>query len=140
MLRRVILLSLVVYLVQSATPANAQRTDPTRDPNWASASTYMTWELDTNNDGAPDVFKKCGADSAYSGPCSAADWANVMMVKVYLLTRNVESSPGYADEKTYDMGLVGTLPAFTGDARKYKRHVYSTPIRLVNVSDRREMP
>jgi hypothetical protein len=32
----------------------AQRTDPTRDPNWASASTYMTWELDTNNDGAPD--------------------------------------------------------------------------------------
>jgi hypothetical protein len=32
----------------------AQRSDPTRDPNWASASTYMLWELDTNNDGAPD--------------------------------------------------------------------------------------
>jgi hypothetical protein len=32
----------------------AQRTDPTKDPNWASPSTYMTWELDTNNDGAPD--------------------------------------------------------------------------------------
>ena len=28
-MKRVILLSLVVYLVQSATPANAQRTDPT---------------------------------------------------------------------------------------------------------------
>ena len=104
------------------------------------ADLRIDYGLDTNNDGAPDVFKKCGADSAYSGPCSAADWANVMMVKVYLLTRNVESSPGYLDDKTYDMGLVGTLPAFTGDARKYKRHVYSTPIRLVNVSDRREMP
>jgi type IV pilus assembly protein PilW len=104
------------------------------------ADMRVDYGLDTNNDGFPDVFKKCGADATYSGPCSATDWSNAMMVKVYLLARHLETTAGYVDDKTYDMGLAGTLPAFTGDASKYKRHVYSTPIRLVNVSDRRELP
>jgi type IV pilus assembly protein PilW len=96
--------------------------------------------LDTNGDGAPDVYKKCGADATYTGPCAAADWANVMAVKVYLLTRNLEPTLGYNDTKSYDMGLAGTLSGFGDVERTYKHHVYSVPIRLIGQSDTRETP
>ena len=32
----------------------AQPVDPTRDPNWASAETFVFWEVDTTGDGKPD--------------------------------------------------------------------------------------
>ena len=31
-----------------------QWVDPRQDPNWASDSTYVSWEIDTNGDGKPD--------------------------------------------------------------------------------------
>jgi hypothetical protein len=31
-----------------------QPVDPRQDPNWASESTYLAWELDTNGDAKPD--------------------------------------------------------------------------------------
>ncbi len=100
----------------------------------------VDYGLDTNYDGFADVYRKCGASSTYSGPCTAIDWANVTAVKVYLLARNVAPTPGYVDSKTYDMGLSGALPAF-GDADKsYKRHLYSAPIRVMGPSDQRELP
>jgi type IV pilus assembly protein PilW len=100
----------------------------------------VEYGLDTNNDGAPDVYQKCGSSSAYGGPCTAADWANVMTVKVYLLGRNLETTQGYVDRKTYTMGLSGTLPAFGDSERGYRHHVYSAPIRVNGQSDFREIP
>jgi type IV pilus assembly protein PilW len=91
---------------------------------------------DTGNDGAADAYRKCGADNA----CAAADWANVMVVKVYLLTRNMEPTPGYVDTKVYTMGLSGQLPAVGATERTYKHHVYASPIRVIGQSDLREMP
>jgi hypothetical protein len=32
----------------------AQPMDPTRDPTWASAATFVLWEIDTSGDGNPD--------------------------------------------------------------------------------------
>ena len=32
----------------------AQPADPTRDPNWAGASTFVLWEVDTSGDGKPE--------------------------------------------------------------------------------------
>lgn len=32
----------------------ADPVDPTRDPNWASAATFVLWEIDTNGDDKPD--------------------------------------------------------------------------------------
>ena len=39
----------LVFAVQVAQPVN-----PGQDKNWASDSTYITWDLDTTGDGAPD--------------------------------------------------------------------------------------
>lgn len=102
----------------------------------------VEYGLDSGNDGFPDAYRKCGATSAYGGPCAAADWANVMTVKVYLLTRNLEPTQGYADTKSYAMGLSGTLPAsdFSAAERAYKHHVYASPIRVTGQSDLRELP
>jgi type IV pilus assembly protein PilW len=104
------------------------------------ADMRVDYGLDGNNDGFPDLYKKCGADATYSGPCTPTDWSNMMAVKLYLLTRNVEKSPGYNDTKVYNMGLVGALPALSVAERAYKHHVYSAPIRIVSASDARETP
>jgi len=65
-----------------------------------------------------------------------ADWPNVMALKVSLLARNLDSTPGYAaTDRTYNLGLSGAVGPFT-DA--FKRHVYTASIRVINPSSRRE--
>lgn len=39
----------IIFTVQTGAPV-----DPSKDPNWESDSTFVTWELDTNDDGAVD--------------------------------------------------------------------------------------
>ena len=104
------------------------------------ADLRVDYGLDTDNDGFPDAYKKCGASSLYTGPCTATDWANVMAIKVYLLTRNLDPTPGYVDTNTYTMGLAGALPAFGDSDRTYRHHLYTTPIRVIGQSDLRELP
>lgn len=80
--------------------------------------------IDATGDGAPDSYA-----------ASPADWANVVALRVNLLARSNERSPGYSDQKSYTLGLAGaTTP--TGDA--FKRHVFSQMVRVVNVSARRD--
>lgn len=62
--------------------------------------------------------------------------ANTVAVKIHVLARNPEPTPGYTDSKTYQLGA--TTVAAAGD--NYKRHVFSSTIRLVNPSGRRETP
>jgi type IV pilus assembly protein PilW len=91
----------------------------------------VEYGIDTNNDGAPDVYRNCAATS-----CTNADWANVTGMRVHLLVRNSETTVGYNDDKTYTLG--GTaVPAFN-DA--YKRRVYTQFVRLANPAGRREIP
>ena len=87
--------------------------------------------VDNTGDGLPDVWTRCDAAS----PCNATAWSNVTSVKVYVLSRNVEQSPNWKDEKTYGMGLSGTVGPFND---KYKRHVYVAQIALPNRSGSRE--
>lgn len=87
----------------------------------------VDYGFDTTGDGAPDTYL---ADAA-----AVADWANLTAVRVYLLARNNERSPGYVDDKTYDLGTAGVTAA-TNDA--YKRHVFTQMVRLVNPSARRD--
>lgn len=82
-------------------------------------------------DGAADSYSTCSA-------CTIADWSNVVSVKITLLARNLETSAGYTDTKTYTLGLAGTHTPAAAD--NYKRHVYTQTIRLVNPSSRREVP
>ena len=92
---------------------------------------YMQVEygLDTNSDGV--------ADSNTDAP-TAADWPNAVSIKIYIISRNIETTKSYTDTKTYSLGLAGTYTPASAD--HYKRHAYSQLIRLVNPSSRKEAP
>ena len=61
---------------------------------------------------------------------------NVTAVKLYVLVRSREASPGYTDTKTYTLG--GTVMGPFND--DFKRHVYVSTVRLPNIAGRRETP
>lgn len=81
---------------------------------------------DTDNDGDPDNYTDAPA---------LADWPSVVTVRMNILARNTEESPGYNDTKVYNLGLAGNFGPFND---KFKRHVYTRHIRLNNVAGRRE--
>jgi type IV pilus assembly protein PilW len=66
---------------------------------------------------------------------AVAQWPDVVAVNISLLVRNSAETVGHDDEKTYNLGLAGSVGPF-GD--QYKRHVYSSSVRVVNVSSRKE--
>lgn len=82
-------------------------------------------------DGEPDgAFVRCA-----NAGCTVDQLLNVVAAKIHLLVRNPEETPGYSDGKSYALGSVTLSP---GGA--FKRHLYSTSIRLHNVAGRRETP
>ena len=81
-------------------------------------------------DGIPDAYVRCTT----AVPCTFSQMTNVVAVKLYVLVRNLETTTGYSDGKTYKLGGV-TLGPFN-DA--YKRHVFASTVRLVNPAGRRE--
>ncbi|HUQ29574.1 MAG TPA: PilW family protein [Usitatibacter sp.] len=85
----------------------------------------MDLGVDNDGDGAPDQWRRCEAAT----PCTMTDYSNVMAAKVYVLSRNLEQTRDYVDNKTYDLGVSGGVTA-SGD--QYKRHVYSALISLPN--------
>jgi type IV pilus assembly protein PilW len=86
-------------------------------------------------DGVPDVYRRC--DPACDQPADTLDLMNVTSVKMYVIARSREATPGYTDTKTYAAGAAGNVGPFDDG---FKRHLYSTTIRLPNVSGRRERP
>jgi type IV pilus assembly protein PilW len=78
-------------------------------------------------DGSPDTYKEASATTF-------AEWQNVMTAHIYLLARNLDTSSGFVDTKTYSLGPVTV--AATNDG--YRRHAYSQLVRLQNPSQRRE--
>jgi type IV pilus assembly protein PilW len=89
----------------------------------------------TGNDGAPD-------GQFVAAPATTAAWANIVTLRVHLLTRNNEASAGYVDPKTYEMGYnssgsVQTVTPATA-VQSYKRRLFSQLIRVVNPSARRD--
>lgn len=99
-------------------------------------SLQIEYGVDTDNDGNADAYKTAAVINALATPAAVvSDWSNVVTVKVNVLARSTETSPGYTDTKTYP--AVGVTTAF-GDA--YRRHVYGSLIRITNVSGSRERP
>ena len=100
----------------------------------------ITWADATNKvsptnrgDGVPDGdYVHCTT----AVPCTVDQLANATAVKLYVLVRSENKTPGYIDGKTYDLGST-TLGPFSDN---YKRHLFSQTIRLTNVSSRRETP
>jgi type IV pilus assembly protein PilW len=79
------------------------------------------------SDGTPDT---------YTSTPTFAQMQNIMAVRIHLLARNVDQTPGYNDVKTYHLGPVTFTPA-SADL-PYRRHAYRELVRLVNPSGRRE--
>jgi type IV pilus assembly protein PilW len=83
-------------------------------------------------DGVPDVYTNTTGHAATT-PQNIAEWQNVMTVRIYLLARNLETSSGFVDQKTYVLG-----PVSFSSADSYRRHAYNELVRLNNPSGRRE--
>lgn len=83
-------------------------------------------------DGIPDGnFVRC------SPTCSEAQLMNATAIRIHVLARSREPTTGYTDTKTYTLDAGTVLGPFDDG---FKRHVYSTTVRLPNVSGRRERP
>jgi len=84
-------------------------------------------------DGYPDgAYVRCTT----AAPCTPFQLINVVAVKLYVLVRSENKTPGYVDSKTYKLGST-TLGPFND---QYKRHLFTQTVRLTNVSMRRETP
>jgi type IV pilus assembly protein PilW len=79
------------------------------------------------NDGTPDRY--------VDEPADLAAWANVVTMRIGLLVRTLEPDPGYTDTKAYTLGENNVVDPKNDH---FKRHVFSSVVRLVNVSSRRE--
>lgn len=100
-------------------------TDAAGDANGGSPNAYTA---------DPDTFNTCLAAACME------NWRNVVSVKLHVLARNTDKTPGYTDTKTYTLGLdaAGSQRNFGPFSDGYKRHVYQSSIRLTNPAGRRE--
>lgn len=87
-------------------------------------------------DGIPDGDYVSAGDLTCNNAADC-DAANIVAVRIHVLARSTEVTPGYTDTKTYVMGGTGNLGPFNDG---FKRHVFTTTVRLVNPSGRRETP
>jgi type IV pilus assembly protein PilW len=101
---------------------------------WEDADTK---ERATNRgDSVPDEFIRCVVDPP-DEPCTVDNLNNVTAVQMYVLARSRDATRSYTDTKTYTVGAAGNVAAFDDG---FKRHVYSTTVRLHNVAGRRIRP
>lgn len=82
-------------------------------------------------DGVPDSFVHCSGSD-----CEIKQLANTVALKLSLLVRSQVTTPGYVDNKAYKLGSQAIPAANDG----FKRHVFSTVVRLNNISGRRDTP
>ena len=83
-------------------------------------------------DGVPDGdYVRCSPD------CTVDELMNVTSARIYVLARSREASPNYTDSKTYTLGSAGDVGPFNDN---FKRHVFTTTVRLTNVAGHRVTP
>lgn len=105
----------------------------------------IEYGMDTDGDGSPDAYAADPTTYAPAGclVCNApANWSNVVTVKLHVLSRATEISPGYLNNKVYELGLnAAREPIRAGPFNDaYRRHVYSAAVRIMNPSGRRDTP
>ncbi|HYC46524.1 MAG TPA: PilW family protein [Burkholderiales bacterium] len=106
---------------------------------------HVEYGIDTDGDGDPDAYTPDPSSFNFAG-CGACsepqNWSNVVTAKIYVLSRALEPSPGYTNTKVYELGLDAAGAAVRAgpfnDA--FRRQVFSTAVRVVNPSGRRETP
>ena len=93
-------------------------------------------------DGNANVYLSATAINAATPMPVPEKWSNVVSAQIHLLARNTEISPGWAtdpgSQKTYDLGP--SIVPIADPRDGFRRHVYSTLVRIQNISGRRETP
>jgi len=104
----------------------------------------LQYGLDTDGDGNPDVYVADPNNypvGACTGACPLTNWMNVITVQFNVLARNLEASPNYADTKTYHLGVdVNGASIDITPGGTYRRHLYTSLVRVVNAAGRRDTP
>ena len=85
--------------------------------------------------GAP--YAGDGMPDAYIADPTPAQFSQVVALRLFLIARATETSVNYTDTKSYDMGLHGTVSG-AALGGQYKRHLFTTVVRLQNVAGWRE--
>ena len=98
-----------------------------------------------------------GIDTAPAAPASVAtgqtgdstvdsyttapgDWTEVVGARVYILARNTLPTSGFTDDKSYVLGSATVAPADYAGSEGFRRHSFTSAIRLSNLAGRREIP
>jgi type IV pilus assembly protein PilW len=89
-------------------------------------SLRFEYGLDNDGDGQVDVQTTTPLGT---------EWADVAMVRISLVVRNLEPTAGYADGKTYT--LAGTTFTVPVGFESHRRQVYSRTVSLRNIVGRR---
>jgi len=83
-------------------------------------------------------FAGDGVPDSYVTTPTAAQWPLVVSARIYLLVSATEPTVGHVDAKVYSFPPTAiTLGPFNDP---FKRHVYSTEVRPMNLAGRREIP
>ncbi|GAB3475052.1 hypothetical protein GCM10027398_31160 [Azotobacter salinestris] len=106
---------------------------------------HFEYGMDLDTNGAPDCYvsdpRVDTAPAAANCPTTgwstadATNWSNVVSVRINLLARSTQTSPGWMDTRTYDLGRETLSGPFEDN---YRRQVYSAVVTLPNVSGERE--
>jgi len=104
----------------------------------------VIYGLDTDGDGAPDVYAANPNDypaGACTGACPINNWMNAVTAQFHIIARNLETSTGYTDSKTYTIGIDASgSPLTVTPGGGYRRHAYSGLVRVNNPAGRRDTP
>ena len=108
---------------------------------------HFAYGVDVDGNGSPDCYVAdagidnsavCNNVGGYNWTTSAtANWNNVTAVRVNVLASTLKPSPGWMDNRTYDLGRGGNVKSGPFNDG-YKRHVYAEVARAVNVAGPRE--
>jgi type IV pilus assembly protein PilW len=118
-------------------------------PNYAQAVTWVNasrTQASNRGDGAPDKY--CNSTTTGSAACLLDDLVNAVRVNLFVLSKTNDKTVGYVDNKTYCLGSVdasGVCPSGysvtpSGAEQGFRRHVFSSAVRINNISGRRETP
>lgn len=109
---------------------------------------HLEYGIDTTEDGSVDAWVVSNDDPRQTGSTGDAvtgmrldastenQWEDVMAIKLFLVARDLQTTTGWTDTKSFVMG--SKTVAAAGDA--YRRRLMSSTIKLVNMSGRREVP
>jgi type IV pilus assembly protein PilW len=89
----------------------------------------VDYGVDTDGDGMPN-------GNFLAAPAAVSAWSDVMSLQIHVLARTLETTIGPADTKTYNLGTAGGVTP----GGRFRRHVFTSEVRLVNPAGRRETP